>query len=105
MSEFSHSEPRPGVLALQGELTVGNARELKELLLASIRRQPELEVDLLNVTKVDTAGVQLLLMLHGEAQRTGKRLSWLGYSVAVGEVMELLDLTHVLGGPAAMVWS
>jgi anti-sigma B factor antagonist len=105
MSEFSLCEPRPGVLALSGELTISTAVELKPLLIAALRQQTRLEVDLLNVTRLDTAGVQLLLLLHREATRTGTCLSWLGYSLAVEEVLELLDLAYLLGSPSAVVWT
>jgi len=105
MSDFEHYEPRPGILALSGEMTVTTAAEIKELLLRTLAVHPKLEIDLLNVTRLDTAGVQLLLLLQREAQRQGKQLGWLGFSLAVEEVMELLDLSDVLGQPAAVVWS
>ncbi|MDB4975847.1 MAG: anti-sigma factor antagonist [Myxococcaceae bacterium] len=105
MSDCVHYEPRPGALSLTGELTLTNVTALKEVLLRALAAHPELELDLLNVSIIDTAGVQLLIMLHREATRLGKRLAWLGYSLAVEEALELLDLAPVLGRPAAVVWS
>lgn len=102
---FSHLEPRPGTLTLSGELTLPSARELKQVLLDALQQGPSLEVDLLNVTVIDTAGVQLLLMLEREAARLEKKLGWLGLSLAVEETLELLDLFSVVGAPAAVVWS
>ena len=97
MSEFVHSEPRPGVLTLGGEMTIGYAREMRDVLLHALSRHEQLEIDLLNVTTFDTAGVQLLLLLHHEANACGKPLHWLGYSLAVEEVLELLNLAEILG--------
>ena len=105
MGDFAHHEPRPGILALSGELTVATAAPIKEILFRLLATYPKLEVDLLNVTRLDSAGVQLLLLAHREANQHGKSLTWLGYSLAVEEVLELLDLTSVLGQPAAVVWS
>lgn len=105
MSEFAHAEPRSGVLALSGELTVAHAQELHALFVRFLAAHAALEIDLLNVTKLDTAGVQLLLMLHREANSANKPLHFLGHSLAVEEVLELLGLTDVLGQPAAVVWS
>lgn len=105
MSEFTHFEPRPGVLTLSGELTVECAREMQTVLFAALAKAPKLEVDLLNVTKLDTAGVQLMLVLVREARARGKQLVWLGYSLAVEEVLELLDLGDLIGRPGAVVWS
>lgn len=105
MSEFAHSEPRQGILALSGELTVATANEVKGVLMSFLGSHARVEVDLLNVTRLDTAGVQLLLLLHREAEAAGKSLIWLGYSLAVEEVFDLLDLSPLLGRPAAVVWS
>ena len=105
MGSFTQSEPRAGVLALAGELCWEDAPELKQVLLDALARTPRLELDLLNVTRLDTAGVQLLLMLHAEAQRCDKPLSWLGCSLAVEEVLELLGLSDALGRPQLVIWS
>jgi anti-sigma B factor antagonist len=105
MSTFEHSTPRPGVLALRGEMTVANALAIRDLLLDALALGDKLEVDLLNITRFDSAGVQLLVLLHREAKQQEKQLSWLGYSLAVEEVLELLDLTELLGPPGAVVWS
>jgi anti-sigma B factor antagonist len=104
MSDFVYSEPRPGVLCLAGELTIANARELHGLLLGVLTRNAQLELDLLNVSKFDCAGVQLLLMLHKEARAQGKPLTWLGFSLSVAEILELLGLAELLGRPGAVMW-
>lgn len=99
-----HHEPRPGVLTLHGELTSASARVLHELLLATLEKHQTIELDLLNVTKVDTAAIQLFVFLHREANQRGKGLRWLGFSMAVQEVFELLDLTDLVGRPGAVLW-
>lgn len=105
MSGFTQTEPRAGVIALAGELCCEDAPQLKRVLLDALERTQRLELDLLNVTRLDTAGVQLLLMLHAEAQRRGKPLAWLGCSLAVEEVLELLGLADALGRPQLVIWS
>lgn len=105
MTSFSHAEPRAGVLSLAGELTWQGAAELKPLLLGLLGSHERVEIDLLNVTKLDTAGVQLLIMMQAEAARLDKQIVWLGYSLAVEEVMDLLDLRDLFGEPKAVVWS
>jgi len=105
MGDFTLDEPRPGVLCVSGELTFGSAHALHAALRDALQRHPDLEVDLLNVTKLDTAGLQLLIGLQQEAQARGKSLRWRGFSLAVAEVIELLDLAEVLGRPGVVVWS
>jgi anti-sigma B factor antagonist len=105
MSTFDHFAPKPGIVAISGEMTISNAREIHDVLHGALANHDKLEVDLLNVSRFDTAGVQLLVVLHREAQAQSKTVSWLGYSLAVEEVLELLDLRELLGAPGAVVWS
>ncbi len=104
MADFAHHEPRPGVLTLHGELTVASARALHDLLMKTLEEHPNIELDLLNVTKLDTSAVQQFVFLHREASQRGKSVRWLGFSMAVQEVFELLDLTDLVGRPGAVLW-
>lgn len=104
MTEFVHHEPRPGLLALHGELTAASARALHDLLMSTLAQHATIELDLLNVTKLDTSAVQLFMFLHREVKKQGKVLRWLGFSMAVQEVFELLDLTDLVGRPGAVLW-
>lgn len=101
---FNCLEPRANVLRLFGELTLSHATECRDSLFAALSGNPELEIDLLNVTQIDTAGVQLLMAVHREALTLGKPLRWLGFSLVVQEAFELLDLTELLGQPGAVLW-
>lgn len=102
---FNCMSPRANVLTLFGELTLSHAKECREHFLAAISGNAALEVDLLNVTQIDTAGLQLLVMLHREALASGKPVRWLGFSLIVQEAFELLDLPELLGRPEAVFWS
>ena len=80
------------VMALDGELTIYRAAELKPLLLATLPGTGPILLDLAEVTEVDSAGVQLLLLLRREALAAGRTLQLLNPSLAVAEAFELLDL-------------
>ena len=80
------------VIALEGELTIYRAAELKPLLLAALPGTGPLELDLAEVTEVDTAGLQLLMMLRREAQALGRARHLRSPSLAMVEAFELLDL-------------
>lgn len=105
MSAFQWREPSAGVLTFQGELTVADAAELGALLGDALARHGALEIDLLNVTMLDTAGLQLLLAVRRAGHAAGKSVTWLGYSAAVEEVIDLLNLRGELGEPALVVWT
>lgn len=51
----------PTRVAVGGELTIYTAAELRERMLAVLPGTPELEVSCVDVSEVDTAGLQVLL--------------------------------------------
>jgi anti-sigma B factor antagonist len=102
---FDCLEPRANVLTLVGELTLSHATECRDLLFAALNRNSTLELDLLNVTEIDSAGLQLLMLVHREALASGRPLRWLGFSLVVQEAFELLDLAEQVGRPEAVLWS
>ncbi len=61
-------ESRTGGLAIDGDMTVYTAADLKTALLAQTIVSQKLDVDLSQVREFDTAGLQLLLMLKKRAQ-------------------------------------
>jgi len=87
----------------QGELTIFHAAELKaEWLQALEAAGGALEMDLAGVTELDTAGLQLLMLLKREAAAKGGTLLLHGHSPAVLEVFELLNVAAFFGDPLIM---
>ncbi len=87
-------------LAIHDEMTIYNAHSLKEMFLDHCHSgAQELQIDLSAVTELDSAGVQLLLLLKLEAQKRGFILRLLRHSEAVIEVFELLKLSIYFGDP------
>lgn len=82
-------------LAIQGELTVFTAAEQKQQLLAFLKSADELEINLAGVTEIDTAGLQLLILIKREAAHSNKTLSFVMHSEAVLEILELANLTSI----------
>jgi len=68
-------------------------------LLDALGSTDELELDLMQVGDIDTAGLQLLILLKKEAQRSGKRLSIVAHSQAVRAVIDFCNLAAELGDP------
>ena len=73
-----------------GEMTIYHAAELKPVLLGALDQSDEIEIDLSGVSEIDTAGVQLLMLMKREAVATDKKLTLSGHSPAVLDVFELL---------------
>ncbi len=81
-------------LRIDGEMTIFRAAELKQQLMA----EPGLAaIDLSGVTEIDTAGLQLLLMVQQAAQARQATLTLIQPSAAVVELIDLLALGPRLG--------
>ena len=87
------------LLSLAEDLTIYHALEQKNLLLDALSSADELELDLLKVDEIDAAGLQLLILLKNEAQRSGKRVAIVAHSQAVRTVIDFCNLATELGDP------
>lgn len=84
-------------LVIDGELTIFTAAEQKSKLCDFLKTGDELEINLANVTEIDTAGLQLLILIKREAAQTGKTLGFAMHSKAVLEMLELTRLSIAFG--------
>ncbi|AMK76560.1 MULTISPECIES: STAS domain-containing protein [Methylomonas] len=84
-------------LTIKDELTIYNAAEQKINLLVFLTAGDDLEINLANVTEIDTAGLQLLILIKREAAHLGKNLRFVMHSKAVLDVLELANLTGAFG--------
>lgn len=99
-----NSERRGSRLCLHavGEMTIYSAAELKPTLLGALGQGDEIEVDLSEVSELDTSGVQLLMLMKREAVVAGKGLMLSGHSPAVLDVFERLGLGGWFGDPQVL---
>lgn len=86
-------------LELEDDLTIYNALALKERLLTALASAQELELDLSQVSEIDTSGFQLLVLAKREAQRQSKTLRLVAHSAAVREVLDLYNMVAYFGDP------
>lgn len=86
-------------LSLTEDLTIYHALEHKSALLDALAASDELELDLAQVEEIDSAGLQLLILLKKEAQRAGKRLAIVTPSQPVSELIGFCHLAAELGDP------
>lgn len=68
---------------LDGDLSVANAAEMKDILLAALSGTDLVEVDLAKVTHMDLASLQLICSAHRTAKTSGKDLILTGTSNGV----------------------
>jgi anti-anti-sigma factor len=83
------------VVAVEGELSIYRAAELKAQLLPQAGTG-EVVLDLSQVSEIDTAGVQLLLLSQREAAALSRPWRLGAASPAVAEALNLLGLGALL---------
>ncbi|MBC3348784.1 MULTISPECIES: lipid asymmetry maintenance protein MlaB [Pseudomonas] len=77
---------------IDGELTIYTAADLAAQWLPRLGATPRMALDLSQITEMDGAGLQLLLMVQREAPKAGTRLEITGQSKAVTETLALCNL-------------
>lgn len=92
MTTQTHREGTARRLAVDGEMTIYTAADLKQRLLDQLAGAGSLELDLSQVAEMDSAGLQVLLMAKAEAGRHAVELQVSNYSRAVFDVLELLGM-------------
>ena len=92
---MSSSQP----LVVSNDLTIYHALELKPTLLDALANTQELELNLSQVSEMDTAGLQLLILLKKEAQRAGKCVRIVAHSQAVSSVIDFCNMAAEFGDP------
>ena len=92
---MSSSQP----LVVTDDLTIYHALEQKPVLLDARATTNELELNLAQVSEMDTAGLQLLILLKKEAQRAGKCVRIVAHSQAVSSVIDFCNMAAEFGDP------
>jgi len=102
MESTSDNGSPPCHLHLEGEMTIFTALDVKERLLAPLANCRQIDVDLSQVSEIDSAGLQLMLLIKREAAAQGKDIRFVAHSAAVVDVLELCQLTGYFGDPVVM---
>ncbi len=82
---------------IAGELTIYTAANEKQALQEALESTEELEVNLSQVSEMDSAGLQVLIVLKQEAARRKKKLHYSMHSKAVLEILEMSNMTANFG--------
>ena len=88
-----------GLVNVQDEMTIYTAAEQKEEFLRCVTECHEVEIDLSGVTEIDSAGLQLLMVIKSEAHRLNHDVRFVQHSKPVIEVFELLKLSARFADP------
>jgi anti-sigma B factor antagonist len=86
-------------IEIKGELSIFTAADVRQKLLDALDSGAEVDVDLSEITEMDSAGMQLMVAAKREAGHRNKPLRFTGHSPAVFELLELCNLSGHLGDP------
>ena len=87
---------------IEDDMTIYEAVEQKaELLktLKKLKKSEQMEVDLSNVNEMDTAGIQILLLLKRTAEKENKIMLLVAHSPASLDVIDRYNLATYFGDP------
>lgn len=87
----------PARVAIEGAMTIYESASGKALLLEALEAHPEIVFDISGVTEMDSAGLQLLVMIKREAHARGKSVRLEAHSPAVLEVLDCYRLAAYFG--------
>ena len=86
-------------LPIREDMTIYHAGAQKQQILSAPELTKHLELDLQEVAEMDTAGLQLLLLLKREAVQQGKHLSVINHGPRVQQVIDFCNLAGTFGDP------
>ncbi len=76
-------------LSFSGEITVNIVKKMKSGIIPLLSKYSDIELDLSDVTRIDSAGFQSLIFFRREAESCGKKFSLMNPSVDVIEMFTL----------------
>ncbi len=102
ITKLKGSNKRSGrcLLKIDGDLTIYNAAESHESLLAFVDDFKGFEVDMTSVNEIDTAGIQLLLQLKRKAAQEEQSIQLSGCNEQVCDLLDLYQLQDWLAPTA-----
>lgn len=92
------TQPPGARVELGDACTIYQAEADRLRVLDAVRSGGAAEIDLSRVKRIDTAGVQILVMAHREALGRGTTLTFPGISPEVLQVLDCFGLGHIASG-------
>lgn len=91
MLDITTREDGVTVISVTAEMTIYNATEIKNKLLAEVRKASDIEVDLSKVNEFDTSGLQILMAISSDCAAADRPYSVSEASPIVEKLIELYN--------------
>lgn len=89
-------------LTIPADMTIYEAGEIKDLFANALVEDKNINVNLSNVSEIDSAGLQLMVSLKKEAEEKEKAVQFASHSTAVIGLLDLYGMTSYFGDPVVM---
>lgn len=89
-------------LDIPGDMTIYEAAETKELFEKALSDNDDINVNLTNVSEIDSAGLQLMVSLKNAASKSKKTVTYVAHSQAVIDLLDLFNMSSHFGDPVVM---
>jgi phospholipid transport system transporter-binding protein len=80
-------------VSIGSELTIKNVAEIKSILDQKLLQSEEIVIEINDLYKIDTAGLQLLFSINNTLSKTGQNVGWRGSDKVVGQAASYLGLS------------
>ena len=101
MSKGSATQTQTSSWNPEGEMTIYTAAENKTALLSAMGSSGKFVIDLSNISEIDSAGLQLLILARREAAKADMDINFANPNDAVMDMLKLCNLTHMLNNGIA----
>lgn len=81
---------------LPSELTISHVEEFHQQVLQVLHAEHDVSIDMSDVSRVDTASIQVLCALQKHLLEVNNRIRWHGESQALSKAVDELGLTGLL---------
>ena len=84
------------------ELTIYSVSNDYKSIVSLMNEHPLVELNLADVTAIDGAGIQMLMLIKQMANRNQKEVTFVNHSQAVVDVMDLINVGAFFGDPVVL---
>lgn len=83
-------------------MTIYEAMEIQALFSTTLAKYDQIEVDLSDVSEIDSAGLQLMVALKNDASKQKKIMAFTAHSREVISFLDLFNMTQFFGDPVIL---
>jgi len=87
---------------IPGDMTIYEAGEVRDLFMNALSEKKNINVNLSNVSEIDSAGIQLMVSLKNNASENDLSVQYRSHSQSVIGLLDLFDMTSYFGDPIVL---